>query len=121
MSCAAIAAVPPGGSIDNEWERLRFRRRVRFVVNTAYDGAHQASVTLNTIIKTCRRLCFTSEPSVKVRVGRHLQARVRQQKAGDVGEAGVDVLPDVLQLLVLVLLHLNADAGALPAAKYHRR
>jgi hypothetical protein len=26
-----------------------------------------------------------------------------QQEAGDVGEAGVDVLPHVLQLLVLVL------------------
>lgn len=68
-----------------------------------------------------QRLCVTSKPSVKVRVGRHLEARVRQQEAGDVGEAGVDVLPDVLQLLVLVLLHLNADADALPAAKYHRR
>lgn len=66
-------------------------------------------------------VCFTSEPSVKVRVGRHLEARVRQQEAGDVGEAGVDVLPDVLQLLVLVLLHLNTDAGVLPAAKYQTR
>lgn len=50
---------------------------------------------------------FTSEPSIKVWVGGHLQAGVRQQEAADVGEAGVDVFPDVLQLLVLVLLHLN--------------
>lgn len=56
-----------------------------------------------------------------MRVGRHLEARVRQQEAGDVGEAGVDVLPDVLQFLVLVLLHLDADAGTLPTAKYHHR
>lgn len=42
-------------------------------------------------------------------VGGHPEARVRQQEAADVGEAGVDVFPDVLQLLVLVLLHLNTD------------
>lgn len=29
-----------------------------------------------------------------------------QQEAADVGEAGVDVLPDVLQLFVLVLFYL---------------
>ena len=52
-------------------------------------------------------MLFTSEPSIKVWVGGHLQSRVRQQEAADVGEAGVDVFPDVLQLLVLVLLHLN--------------
>lgn len=50
---------------------------------------------------------FTFEPAVEVRVGGHLEAGVRQQEAADVGEAGVDVFPDVLQLLVLVLLHLN--------------
>lgn len=32
---------------------------------------------------------------------------MRQKEAGDVGEARVDVFPDVLQLLVLVLLHLK--------------
>lgn len=50
---------------------------------------------------------FTCEAAVKVWVGGHLQAGVRQQEAANVGEAGVDVFPDVLQLLVLVLLHLN--------------
>jgi len=44
-----------------------------------------------------------------VRVGGHLEAGVGQQEAADVGEARVDVLPDVLQLLVLVLLHLVTD------------
>ena len=55
-------------------------------------------------------MCFhTSQPAVKVRVGGHLEARMRQQEAADVGEAGVDVLPHVLQLFVLVLLHLSAE------------
>lgn len=49
----------------------------------------------------------TSQPPVEPGVGGHLEAGVRQQEAADVGEAGVDVLPDVLQLLVLVGLHLN--------------
>lgn len=60
-------------------------------------------------------LRLTSEPPIKVRVGGHLEAGVRQQEAADVGEAGVDVFPDVLQLLVLVLLHLNADVSRLTA------
>lgn len=45
----------------------------------------------------------TCDPAVEVRVGRHLEAGVRHQEAGDVGEAGVDVFAHVLQLLVLVL------------------
>lgn len=53
----------------------------------------------------------TCEAAVEVRVGGHLQAGVRQQVAADVGEAGVDVFPDVLQLLVLVLLHLDKDVN----------
>lgn len=52
-------------------------------------------------------LFLTFQSSIKVRVGGHLEARMRQQEAADVGEAGVDVLPHVLQLFVLVLLHLN--------------
>lgn len=52
------------------------------------------------------RQCFTSEPPIEVRVGGHLEAGVRQQEAADVGEAGVDVLPHILQLFVLVLFHL---------------
>lgn len=50
---------------------------------------------------------LTFQSAVKVGVGGHLEARVRQQEAVDVGEAGVDVLPHVLQLLMLVLLHLS--------------
>lgn len=46
-----------------------------------------------------------------MRVGGHLQSGVWQQEAADVGEAGVDVFPDVLQLLVLVLLHLDRDVN----------
>lgn len=52
-----------------------------------------------------------------MRVGGHLEAGVRQQEAADVGEAGVDVFPDVLQLLVLVLLHLNTTTTQL----HHRQ
>lgn len=40
-------------------------------------------------------------------VGGHLEAGVRHQEAGDVGEAGVDVFTYVLQLLVLVLRDLR--------------
>lgn len=47
-----------------------------------------------------------------MRVGGHLEAGVRQQEAADVGEARVDVFPDVLQLLVLVLFHLKADGSS---------
>lgn len=51
--------------------------------------------------------CFlTLQPAIEVWVGGHLEARMRQQEAADVGEAGVDVLPDILQLLVLVLFNL---------------
>ena len=50
---------------------------------------------------------MTFEPAVEVRVGGHPEAGVWEQEAADLGEAGVDVLPDVLQLLVLVLLHLG--------------
>ena len=60
----------------------------------------------NLILSTCS--CFlTFQSSIKVRVGGHLEARMRQQETADVGEAGVDVLPYILQLFVLVLLHLN--------------
>ena len=52
----------------------------------------------------------TSEPAVELRVGGDLEAGVRQQEAADVWETGVDVFPNVLQLLVLVLLHLDTDA-----------
>lgn len=52
---------------------------------------------------------LTSQPAVKDGVSGHLEARVRQQEAADVGEARVDVLPHVLQLLMLVLLHLSFD------------
>ena len=41
------------------------------------------------------------------RAGGHFQARMGQQEAGDVGEAGVDVLPHGLQLLVLSILDLK--------------
>lgn len=39
---------------------------------------------------------LTSQPAIKVRVGRHLEARMWHQEAADAGEAGVDVLPHVL-------------------------
>lgn len=54
----------------------------------------------------------TYDPSVKVRVGRHLEAGVRHQEAGDVGEAGVDVFAYILQLLVLVLRDLGLSKHA---------
>lgn len=50
---------------------------------------------------------LTSEAAIEVGVCCYLEAWMRQQVAADVGEAGVNVFPDILQLLVLVLLHLN--------------
>lgn len=44
----------------------------------------------------------TLDSSVEARVGGHFESGVRHQETGDVGEAGVDVFTDVLQLLVLV-------------------
>lgn len=49
---------------------------------------------------------FTAELSLKGWVGGHLQPRVRQQEAGDFGEAWMDVLSHCLQLLMLGLLNL---------------
>lgn len=51
--------------------------------------------------------CCTSEPAVKVRVGGHLEAWMWEQEAANIGEARVDVLADILQLLVLVRFHLK--------------
>lgn len=59
------------------------------------------------------KTALTSQPAVKVGVGGHLEARVGQQETVDVGEAGVDVLPHVLQLFVLVLLHLSSAESEL--------
>lgn len=44
----------------------------------------------------------TFKSSIEVWVGGHFESGVRHQEAGDVGEAGVDVLTDVLQLFVLI-------------------
>lgn len=49
----------------------------------------------------------TCESAIKVGVGGHLEAGVGQEEAANVREAGVDVLPDILQLLMLVLFHLH--------------
>lgn len=57
---------------------------------------------------------FTSEPAVEVRVGGHLEARMWEQEAADVGEAGVDVFTDILKLLVLILFHLIASVQKEP-------
>jgi len=40
-------------------------------------------------------------------VGGHLKARVWEEEAADVRKAGMDVFPDILQFLMLVLFHLN--------------
>lgn len=51
--------------------------------------------------------CFlTSQPAIKVRVGGHLEAGMRHQEATNVGEAGVNMLPHILQFFMLVLFHL---------------
>lgn len=52
------------------------------------------------------RKCTFDSP-IKVWVGGHFEARVRHQEAGDVGEAGVDVFPHILQLFMLVLWDLH--------------
>ena len=54
-----------------------------------------------------KELDLTMELALERRAGSDLQARMRQQEAGDVGEAGVDVLPHGLQLLVLSILDLK--------------
>ena len=67
---------------------------------------HTSVITLH-YYSTCACFCsLTFKPAVKVRVGCHLEPRMWQQEAADVGEAGVDVLPYVLQLFMLVLFHL---------------
>lgn len=50
----------------------------------------------------------TSQSAIKMGVCGHFKARMRKQEAADVRETGVDVLPDILKLFMLVLLHLNA-------------
>lgn len=55
------------------------------------------------------KFCYTCEPPIEMRIGGHLEARVRQQETADFGEAGVDVSADILELLVLVLFHLNTS------------
>ena len=50
----------------------------------------------------CVSVC-TFQPSIKVWVGGHPQARMRQQEAGDLVEAGADVLADLLELWVLLV------------------
>lgn len=46
---------------------------------------------------------YTLDSAIKVRVGGDLEAGMRHEEAGDVGKARVNVLPHILQLLVLVL------------------
>ena len=59
--------------------------------------------TTNRKRAVCKNLAGTLKSAIEVWVGGHLEAWVGHQKAGDVGEAGVDVFPHVLQLLMLVL------------------
>lgn len=51
----------------------------------------------------------TSQSAVKMGISSHSEAGVRKQEAVDVREAGVDVFPDILKLLVLVLFHLREN------------
>lgn len=53
---------------------------------------------------------LTSESAIELGVGGHFEARMWQQEAFNFGETGVDVLPHILQLLVLVLLNLSAGS-----------
>lgn len=53
------------------------------------------SVSVQLLIMLVSR-SLTSQPAIKIRVGRYFEARMRHQEAADVGEAGVDVLPYVL-------------------------
>lgn len=46
---------------------------------------------------------LTPQSAVKVWVCGHLESRVWHEEAGDVGEAGMNVFPYVLQLLMLIL------------------
>lgn len=81
-----------------------------FIVPTEHEiSVKQAlAITLHYLFISTRVCsCFlTSQPAVKVGVGGNLEARMWQQEAADVGEAGVDVLPYILQLFMLVLFYL---------------
>lgn len=50
---------------------------------------------------------LTSQSAVKVPVCGHVEARMWQQEAADVREAGMDVLPHILQLFMLFLSNLQ--------------
>lgn len=86
-------------------------------MSPSVDSSRQLSFTIQCTCDCCRHLTFQS--AVKVRVGGHLEARVWQQEAADVGEAGVNVLPHVLQLFVLVLFHLRQQNVAFPLVTVH--
>ena len=58
---------------------------------------------------------YVAQPAVEAGVGGHVEARVGQQEPVDPVEAAVDVLPQGLELGVLVVRHLQAllqDGGA---------
>lgn len=45
----------------------------------------------------------TLDPAIEVRVGGDFETRMGHEETGDVGETGVNMLPHVLQLLMLIL------------------
>lgn len=69
-------------------------------------STYLSSATIYWLACICRH---TPQSAVKAWVSGHLESRVWQEEAGDVGEAGMDVFPHVLQLLVLILwdLYIN--------------
>lgn len=52
---------------------------------------------------------LTFQAAIEVWAGGYLEAWVRQEETVDLGEAGVDVLPDVLDLFMLVGGHLAGE------------
>lgn len=52
-------------------------------------------------------LFLTSQPAVKFWVSSHLQARMWQQEAVDVGETVLDMISHILQLFMLIMFNLH--------------
>lgn len=52
-------------------------------------------------------LVLTSQPAVKFWVSSHLQARMWQQEAVDVGETVLDMISHILQLFMLIMFNLH--------------
>lgn len=75
------------------------------------------------LILSCQCVCecveaYTLKSAIKMGVGGDLEAGMWHEETGDVGKAGMNVLPHVLQLLMLVLWNLHIQTH--PCEHYHQ-